>query len=258
MIMNTTFICLTIFLLASVAAFAPTTTYVSARIVPPTKPAVFMAEQESLEEEVDRLVSEEVTKTKVMSNLRNANGVEYAPWMKISKEDEANIRNMVKEKAEARRKRQLDQQDVVGMLLNDATNQELSGSGLRYKIVDGTSVELEWSTGSETTETKGFILKRRDAGSSDFAVMASYKNYPPLVSKGLEGATYRYLDEDVPPGGYVYRVTEMDGNVENDLSQCLVEVSTVEERRTQLLALAAFLTLAVGAVVAGVLFDPVQ
>ena len=51
-------------------------------------------------------------KTKFVSNLRNQNGVDYAPWMNISAEDEKKIKQLVKEKAEARRKRALQEQEV--------------------------------------------------------------------------------------------------------------------------------------------------
>ena len=37
----------------------------------------------TMEEEVEELVREELGKTSKMSNLRNENGVDYAPWMGI-------------------------------------------------------------------------------------------------------------------------------------------------------------------------------
>jgi len=97
-----------------------------------SRTAVFQSND--LEEEVERMVQADIEKTNKMSNLRNEKGVEYAPWMRISKEDEAKMRAIAREKALARRKRQLEEQEVNGALLQDSTNQELSGSGLTYTI----------------------------------------------------------------------------------------------------------------------------
>uniref|UniRef100_A0A7S3DNU3 Fibronectin type-III domain-containing protein n=1 Tax=Entomoneis paludosa TaxID=265537 RepID=A0A7S3DNU3_9STRA len=218
---------------------------------------MFMSE-ESIDEEVERMVQEEVATKQKISNLRNANGVEYAPWMNISKEDEQKIRAMMRDKAEARRRRQLQEQDVQGALLNDSQAQELSGTGLRSKIVDGNCVELEWATNREAS-TDGFVIKRRAAKTPDFEVIASYETYGPLASKGIDGGVYRFMDEDLAPGGYFYRVTECESNgAENDLSQCLVEIQTEEEQRGAVIAAAAVGIVLVGLVVAGSLLDPIQ
>jgi hypothetical protein len=212
----------------------------------------------TLDEEVEALVEKEVGKTKRMSNLRNANGVEYAPWMNISEQDEAKIRAMMREKAEARRRRAVEESTTKGSLMRDSTVQELSGGGLRSKVVDGNCVELEWATGSEAS-TRGFIVKRRPAKTDDFQVLASYESYGPLASKGKDGGVYRYLDENVPVGGWLYRITECEANgEENDLSQCLVDIETDEERQLQTAAVAVFATLAVAALAAGLLLDPLQ
>lgn len=221
-------------------------------------PALFMAEDMSLDEEVEQLVQDEISKTKRMSNLRNEKGVEYAPWMRMTEEDEMRIRKVMREKAEARRRRKDEQAGVKGSLLMDSQAQELSGTGLRYKIINGNDVELEWATSSEAN-TRGFILKRRAAKTNDFDVLASYQTYGPLASKGKDGGLYRFMDENVAPGGWVYRVTECENNgSENDLSQCLVDVQTAEEQRGGIIAAAALAVVAVGAIVAGSFLDPVQ
>ena len=222
--------------------------------------SLFMAEDNdiSLEEEIEQMVAEEMAKQNKVSNLRNENGVEYAPWMRVSAEDEARIRVVMREKAEARRRRREEDQDFQGALALDSQAQELSGAGLRAKVIDGESVELEWATSSEAN-TRGFIIKRRPAKTNDFSVIASYDSYGPLASKGKDGGVYRYLDEGVGPGGFVYRITECEQNGnENDLSQCLVEVQTQEEQRGAIVAAAAFVVVAIVAVVAGSLLDPIQ
>jgi len=224
--------------------------------------AAAVAEEKSLdsmtmEEEVELLVQKELSKTKRMSNLRNEKGVEFAPWMGISEADENQIRALMREKTEARRKRQEQERDVTGNLYRDSQAQELSGTGLTYKIIDG-EVELEWATKSES-DTKGFIVKRRAAKTNDYSVIASYEDWGPLASKGKEGGIYRYLDSTAGPGGWVYRISEEDkfGN-EADICQCLVEVQTEDEQRAALIAGVGFAVFAVVAVVAGIAADPMN
>lgn len=213
--------------------------------------------EKSLEEEIEEMVQQEMNKTRRMSNLRNERGIEYAPWMKITAEDEKEIRKVMRDKAEARRKRKEQETQVQGSLLRDSAFQELSGTGLKYKVIDG-DVELEWTTGEESN-TQGFIVKRRPAKTDEFEVLASYANYGPLQSKGSSGGVYRFLDDQVTPGGWVYRITEKDkSGAENDLSQCLVEIQTNEEQMATKIAAIGFGVLAIGAVVAGSLIDPLQ
>lgn len=212
-------------------------------------------EEKSLEEEVEELTKEEIAKSIKVSKLRTASGVDYAPWMNISADDEAKIQQIMKEKAAARRKRQEQEKSVSGNLYFDSQAQELSGTGLTAKVIDG-EVELEWATKSETN-TKGFIVKKRPAKTEDFTVVASYENWGPLGSKGKDGGIYRFLDTTATPGGWVYRITECDnsGN-QADLCQCLVEVQTEEEQRAALIAAVGIVALGVMAVVAGLVLDP--
>ncbi|KAL7523133.1 hypothetical protein ACHAWF_001296 [Thalassiosira exigua] len=211
----------------------------------------------SVEEEVELLVQKELGKTKRMSNLRNEKGVEYAPWMGISEEDENKIRGLVRDKTEARRRRREQERDVSGNLFRDSQAQELSGTGLSYKILDG-DVELQWATKRET-DTKGFVVKRRAAKTNDYETIASHEEWGPLASKGRDGGIYRYLDTTAGPGGWVYRISEEDeaGN-QADICQCLVEVETEDEQRAAVIAGVGFAVFAVIAVVAGIAIDPLN
>jgi len=211
----------------------------------------------TMEEEVELLVQKELNKTKRMSNLRNSAGVEYAPWMGISEAEENKIRSLMRDRTEARRKRQEQERDVSGNLLRDSQAQELSGTGLSYKIIDG-EVELQWATRSET-DTKGFIVKRRAAKTDDYSVVASYEDWGPLQSKGREGGVYRFLDTTAGPGGWVYRISEADnfGN-EADVCQCLVEVETEDEAKAAVIAGVGFGVFAIAVLVAGVAMDPMN
>jgi len=210
----------------------------------------------TIEDEVEGLVQAEIAKMMKASKLKNSNGVDYAPWMDITPQDEAQIRIIMREKAEARRRRKEEEKSVSGNLYLDSQAQELSGTGLKYKVLDSTSIELEWATKSETN-TKGFVVKRRPAKTQDFNTIATFESWSPLVSKGTGGGIYRFLDSNAGPGGWVYRISECDnyGN-ESDLCQCLVEVQTQDEQRAGLIAGVGIAVLAVGAALAGLLLDP--
>ena len=206
----------------------------------------------TLEEEVDIMLKREKEKAAGLGKISSETGnKQFAPWMgKFGEEEEKKLRAVLREKAQARRRQRSS--------MKDSTNQELSGTGLRSKVVDGNSVELTWATGREAN-TKGFIVKRRPAKTEGFETLASYDTYGPLASQGLEGGVYRYLDENVESGGWVYRITECESNGnENDLSQCLVEIQTQEEQMQTVIALAGFGLIAVASVVAGFLLDPSQ
>jgi len=211
----------------------------------------------TMDEEIEMLVQKELGKTKRMSNLRNAKGVEYAPWMGISADEEDKIRSLMRDRTEARRKRQEEARDVSGNLFRDSQAQELSGTGLSYKIIDG-AVELQWATRTEN-DTKGFLVKRRAAKTDGYQVIASHEDWGPLQSQGNTGGVYRYLDETAAPGGWVYRIAEEDsmGN-ESDVCQCLVEVETEEEQRGAVIAAVGFAVLAGLVTVGGVLLDPIN
>jgi hypothetical protein len=212
--------------------------------------AAAVAEEQSLEEKIEEMTKEELGKLKRQSNLRNANGVDYAPWMKISEDDETKIKQMMKEKAAVRLSRQEQERSVSGALLVDSQAQELSGGGLRSKVIDG-EIELEWATNSEAN-TKEFLLKRRPARTEEFEVIASF------ATKGPDGGEYRYLDASVSPGGWVYRVTECETNGStNDICQVLVEVQTEQEQRGPVIAAVSIVAVGIAAVAAGIILDPV-
>jgi len=238
---------------------SPATTEAAAVAAPTPQSAMSddALDQMSMEDEIEVTATEEIKKMKRASNLRNANGVEYAPGMNITPEAEAEIKKVMKQKAEARRKRKNQEAGVSGALLMDSQAQELSGGGLQCKVVSDNEVELSWATNSETS-TKGFAIKRRQARTEDFEVIASYKTWGPLASKGSEGGTYSYLDGGVSPGGWVYRVTECETNgSENDICQALVDVQTADEQRGAVFAAIGIVVLGLAAFAAGIMLDPV-
>lgn len=212
----------------------------------------------SVEPIVDEAIADgdnEVQKMENMSKFRTKNGVDYAPWMKVGDEEVKQIRQISKEKAAVRAKQKEKELNLSGTLYFDSQAQELGGTGLNSKIIDG-DVELEWVTKKETN-TRGFVLKRRAAKTEDFVVIADYNTWGPLASKGPEGGVYRFTDTTTSPGGYIYRVTEVDnGGAESDLSQCLVEIQTDEEQRNALIAAVGIVVIGISSVVAGLILDP--
>ena len=240
---------------------APVPAAPEAATATPATPASKMNKEEldqmTFEEEAEALATEEISKMKRASNLRNSNGVEYAPWMNITPEAEAEIKTVMKQKAEARRKRKDQEAGVSGALLMDSQAQELSGGGLQTKVVSDNEVELSWATNSETS-TKGYAIKRRQARTEDFEVIASHETWGPLASKGPDGGSYSFLDDGVSPGGWVYRITECETNgTENDICQALVDVQTADEQRGAVIAAIGIVVLGLAALAAGVLLDPV-
>lgn len=235
---------------------APSTT-APAPAPAPSKMKAEELDQMTFEEEAEALANEEITKMKRASNLRNSNGVEYAPWMNITPEAEAEIKTVMKQKAEARRKRKDQEAGVSGALLMDSQAQELSGGGLQTKVVSDNEVELSWATNSERS-TKGYAIKRRQARTEEFEVIASYETWGPLASKGPDGGSYSFLDDGVAPGGWVYRITECETDgTENDICQALVDVQTADEQRGAVFAAIGIVVLGIAAFAAGIVLDPV-
>jgi hypothetical protein len=75
-------LCVTI---PSIAAFAPQVSIVARqqqRFVAAwtTSSTLLQSSSNDIDEEVERMVQEEVAKSNRMSNLRNEKGIDYAPW----------------------------------------------------------------------------------------------------------------------------------------------------------------------------------
>jgi len=251
------------FLLHSCAAFAPPEAKASFGVISSkgyVSVPLSMAEEtpddeRSIEEMAKIDADETILKEKRAAKFKTKAGVEYAPWLKMDAEKEAETRQIAKEKAAIRAKQAQREKELSGTLYFDSQSQELGGAGLNSKIIDG-DVELTWVTKKETN-TQGYILKRRAAKTEDFVTVADYKSWGPLVSKGDEGGVYSFLDTTTNAGGYIYRVTEVDDmGIESDLSQCLVEIQTQEEQRNTAIAAIGIGLVAVSAVVAGLVLDP--
>ena len=203
------------------------------------------------------LANREIQKSKTISNLRNSNGVDYAPWMNISAEDEAQIQRIAARRAAERRAKD-DEKEVRGKLLEDSVGQELSGGGLKAKAIAEDQVELEWSTSAEAN-TAGYVIKRRMSKQEDWDIISDYRRWGPLVSKGKDGGTYRYLDSTVDIGTYLYRVSEADlDGKESDLCQVAVDVQSKEEQLGTKLKAAVIVGVAVLVVQTALNLDPIQ
>lgn len=100
----------------------------------------------------------------------------------------------------------------------------------------------------------------RAAGSEIFTDLATFENFAPLKSKGIDGGSYTYLDDTVPsPGTWVYRIQDCDRTGKRSrVCQKLVEIDSQSEQ-TFTLAVGGVLALAALALVAaGISADPIQ
>lgn len=115
-------------------------------------------------------------------------------------------------------------------------------------------------TGDEK-DNVGFIIfrKRTDEAGSDFEELASFKNYPPLNSKGPEGGFYSFIDEGVEPGQYIYRVTDEDKRKKRVLlCQAGVEVLSKADKLKNTVLIGAFGALVVAGIIASTIYEPLQ
>ena len=123
-----------------------------------------------------------------------------------------------------------------------------------------THTYIQWLTGDEK-DNVGFIIfrKRTDGPGSDFEELASFKNYPPLNSKGPEGGFYTFIDEGVEPGQYIYRVTDQDKrNKRVLLCQAGVEVQSKADKFKNTALIGVFGALVVGGILASFVYEPLQ
>ncbi|CAM9421446.1 unnamed protein product [Phaeothamnion confervicola] len=188
--------------------------------------------------------------------MYNQEGRSLAPWMEdqFDPENLARVEESRKRRAAAAQERT---KNAVGALAEDPQQMELSGLGLKYKMVGG-EIELTWKTGDETGN-KGFVVQKRRAKTEEWVQVASYKDWAPLNSKGAGGGIYTFMDPSTEEGAWVYRISDVnsDGS-KNDLCQALIDVQTPAEAMQVKLAVAGFALVVIGTVIAGATLDPMQ
>merc|ERR1719310_2407182 len=117
---------------------------------------------------------------KIMSGMRSASGVEFAPWMKVDAEAIAKA----KKEREARKAKQAQAALKSDSMLIDPQAAELgAGGGLKSKVLSEEEVELRWDTSDEAGNA-GFIVQRRAGGAQRFADLATFETFSPLRTKG--------------------------------------------------------------------------
>lgn len=206
------------------------------------------------DEEAEIMAEAEIYKKQYKkTGLVNADGVPYAPWMDIDEMAIEKARTLRAERKRAERKKS----EADGSLWRDSTGGEVSGVGLKKKVVDG-QVELEWTTGSEE-DCVGFIVAKTAAGERTWQEVASYKDWQPLASKGPNGGTYTYRDPTTELGTFYYRVSEVDASDNRlDLCQVLVDVQSDDEQAAAKVAVFGAVGVFLALVAAGSLIDPMQ
>lgn len=134
---------------------------------------------------------------------------------------------------------------------------ELSGVGLRTKVIDG-EVELSWRTENEEGNL-GFTVIKRRGKTDEWMPVASYSDWAPLNSKGPSGGLYTFMDPTSEEGTWIYRVSDVNvGGQKNDLCQALVEVQSSSESVQVKVAVAGIVAVLIGAVGAAALLDPLK
>lgn len=208
------------------------------------------------EEEAEVMAEAEQIAKKKRSNMFNENGVAYAPWMvnQVDEEAMAIARAMRADKKRLERRAAEEAQGVVNIL--DAATSELSGIGLKAKILDG-EVELVWGTDNEE-DNKGFVVEKKRVGQSAWEECASYADWAPLKSKGTLGGAYTYLDSEAENGEWLYRVVaeQIDGTRAITCQVgCAVE-SSGDALQTKIVVGASAIIFA-GLLFAGAALDPI-
>ena len=192
---------------------------------------------------------------KVYNGMRSESGVEFAPWMKIDAEAIA----QAKKERELRKAKQAASALKADSMLIDPQAAELgAGGGLKSKVLSEDEVELRWDTTDEAGNA-GFIVQRRRGGSEDFSDLETYEKFSPLRSKGPAGGSYVYLDDTVDVGTWVYRILDCDSSgTRSAVCQKLVEIESKDEQQFTIVVGALIAGLALVAVIAGVVTDPIQ
>jgi hypothetical protein len=103
-------------------------------------------------------------------------------------------------------------------------------ASLTGKVIDGGSVELDWSTVSETNNY-GFYVERKQQGSPSFATVSKL-----IPGAGTSLALHRYswTDNAVTSGSYVYRLRQVDLSGHSSYSQQVVVAGVTGVRETGL------------------------
>lgn len=181
-------------------------------VLSPVRRRPLMSKTEMEEEEAKIMRDAEKIAKKKRSNMFNENGVAYAPWM-VRQVDEEAITVARALRAEKKRKDRQSLMEAQGMVnILEAATSELSGMGLKAKVLSEDEVELVWGTDNED-DTVGFIVEKKRIGGSEWVELASFKDWAPLKSKGVFGGAYTYTDVEAEEGEFLYRVVsqETDG-----------------------------------------------
>ena len=221
------------------------------------KPGRVVARVGDDSEEAAILRDAEAIAKKKRSNLYNENGVAYAPWMTRQIDEDAIATARALRTQEKRRAREAVQskQGVVDIL--DAATSELTGLGLKTKVVDG-EVELVWGTNDEE-DNRGFVVEKKRVGASAWTEVATHATWAPLKSKGTLGGAYTYVDPSSEEGEWLYRVVAEQADATRQIT-CQVGVA-VESQAQQLqtkIIVGAAAAVFLGLLAAGVALDPIK
>ncbi|MBD3291224.1 T9SS type A sorting domain-containing protein [candidate division KSB1 bacterium] len=81
-------------------------------------------------------------------------------------------------------------------------------------FIDKNNVLLKWTTATESNNF-GFEVQRRKSGASEWQILNFVKGHGTTANP----CSYSYLDENLEPGNYAYRLKQIDFNGQFELSQ---------------------------------------
>eukprot|EP00613_Pedinella_sp_CCMP2098_P069974 CAMPEP_0171908116 /NCGR_PEP_ID=MMETSP0993-20121228/7561_1 /TAXON_ID=483369 /ORGANISM="non described non described, Strain CCMP2098" /LENGTH=353 /DNA_ID=CAMNT_0012540591 /DNA_START=86 /DNA_END=1145 /DNA_ORIENTATION=+ len=219
-------------------------------------PKLFSELEDADVEELETRKEGEMLAKKLRSNMYNEQGVAYAPWMVNQIDEEAyEAAKMMRKQRKMRQNK--DEVETEGAYFNtDLQADELSGQGLKIKMV-GDEVELIWRTAGEVC--LGYKVQKRLARTPAWDTVSSYEDWGPLQSKGTAGGTYSFLDPTSTEGDWIYRIVDVEeGGKSTVLCQAMIEVQSKGEKLIQTGTLGAFALLFAGFIALGMNLDPVQ
>merc|ERR1711924_435460 len=179
-----------------------------------------------------------------------------------------------------------EKQGTINIL--DAASSELTGLGLKAKVLSEDEVELTWSTDDEEAN-RGFLIERKAVGYSDWDEVAAWQPATRVqsarpsrttlrmseqvtdeeeaeiianaqkIAKKKRSNPYSYIDATVSEGEWLYRiVAEQSDNSRAIVCQVGVSVENSGQQLQTKLVVGGFAALVLGALAAGALLDPIK
>lgn len=213
-----------------------------------TETPVVEKTDEEIEEEELIEEAKEIAKRK-RSNMFSPSGVAYAPWLINQIDEEAiEIAKSMRSARKYQERKDKEQDGIVSVV--DATTAELTGSGLKIKVLSDSELELAWVTDMEDGISSYTVEKK----------MGTTKTWTPVgkvASKGAYGGSYTFFDDEAELGIWSYRVVGEEGAAGRSVTcQLQVNVESAGQQLTTKVLVGVLGVTMAAAIAAGFLLDP--